>query len=93
MGLEPHRDQLARHALAVGLDAPIDESGFEARTARLLEAPANLEDFLDGMRQAGRFFVNGQAVLSPIRFFYDSEKFELPVTSYIVLMAEKIAGR
>ena len=68
---------------ALGLDIWLKENKYKI--------PANAEPLLKPYVQNGwKFFVarvnskkvtfeNGQAVLSPLRFFYDAEKFELPV--------------
>ena len=68
---------------ALGLDIWLKENKYKI--------PANAEPLLQPYVQNGwKFFVarvnvkkvtfvDGQAVLSPLRFFYDAEKFELPV--------------
>jgi hypothetical protein len=68
---------------ALGLDIWLRENKYQI--------PANAEPLLRPyVQNASKFFVakvnvkkvkfvNGQAVLSPLRFHYDSEKFELPV--------------
>ncbi len=68
---------------ALGLDIWLKENKYRvpAGAAPLLKpyVETNWKFFVARVNAKKVTFVDGQAVLSPIRFFYDSEKFELPV--------------
>ncbi len=68
---------------ALGLDIWLKENKYKvpANAAPLLKpyVETNWKFFVARVNAKKVTFVNGQAVLSPLRFFYDSEKFELPV--------------
>ena len=68
---------------ALGLDIWLKENKYKvpANAAPLLKpyVETNWKFFVARVNAKKVNFVDGQAVLSPIRFFYDSEKFELPV--------------
>ncbi len=68
---------------ALGLDIWLKENKYKvpANAAPLLKpyVETNWKFFVARVNAKKVTFVNGVAVLSPIRFFYDSEKFELPV--------------
>ncbi|HEY0882182.1 MAG TPA: DUF2330 domain-containing protein [Archangium sp.] len=68
---------------ALGLDIWLKEEKYKipANAAPLLKpyVETNWKFFVARVNAKKVKFENGQAVLSPLRFFYDSEKFELPV--------------
>ena len=68
---------------ALGLDIWLKENKYKvpANAAPLLKpyVETNWKFFVARVNAKKVTFVDGQAVLSPLRFFYDSEKFELPV--------------
>ena len=68
---------------ALGLDIWLKENKYKvpANAAPLLKpyVDTNWKFFVARVNAKKVTFVDGQAVLSPLRFFYDSEKFELPV--------------
>ena len=68
---------------ALGLDIWLKENKYKvpANAAPLLKpyVETNWKFFVARVNAKKVNFVDGQAVLSPLRFFYDSEKFELPV--------------
>ena len=68
---------------ALGLDIWLKENKYKvpSNAAPLLKpyVETNWKFFVARVNAKKVTFVNGQAVLSPLRFFYDSEKFELPV--------------
>ena len=68
---------------ALGLDIWLKENKYKvpANAAPLLKpyVENNWKFFVARVNAKKVTFVDGQAVLSPLRFFYDSEKFELPV--------------
>jgi len=68
---------------ALGLDIWLRENKYQipANTEPLLRpyVQNNSKFFVAKVNAKKVKFVNGQAVLSPLRFHYDSEKFELPV--------------
>ncbi len=68
---------------ALGLDIWLKENKYKIPSnAQPLLAPYvqnNWKFFVARVNAKKVTFVDGQAVLSPLRFFYDSEKFELPV--------------
>ena len=68
---------------ALGLEVWLKENKYKipANAAPLLKPyiETNWKFFVARVNAKKVNFVDGQAVLSPLRFFYDSEKFELPV--------------
>ncbi len=68
---------------ALGLDIWLKENKYKIpANAEPLLAPYvqnNWKFFVARVNSKKVTFANGQAVLSPLRFFYDAEKFELPV--------------
>ena len=68
---------------ALGLDIWLKENKYKvpANAAPLLKpyVDTSWKFFVARVNAKKVNFVDGQAVLSPLRFFYDSEKFELPV--------------
>lgn len=68
---------------ALGLEVWLKENKYKipANAAPLLKPyiETNWKFFVARVNAKKVTFVDGQAVLSPLRFFYDSEKFELPV--------------
>ncbi|MDP1829180.1 MAG: DUF2330 domain-containing protein [Archangium sp.] len=68
---------------ALGLEIWLDENKYKipAHAAPLLKpyVQTNWKFFVAKVNSKKVKFVAGQAVLSPLRFHYDSEKFELPV--------------
>ncbi len=68
---------------ALGLDIWLKENKYKipANAEPLLKpyVQNNWKFFVARVNAKKVTFVDGQAVLSPLRFFYDSEKFELPV--------------
>ena len=82
---------------ALGLDIWLKENKYKvpAGAAPLLKpyVETNWKFFVARVNAKKVNFVNGQAVLSPIRFFYDSEKFELPVRLGLVISTEVLRQR
>lgn len=68
---------------SVGLEIWLNENKYKVpkNVAPLLKpyTETNWKFFVAKVNAKKVKFVDGQAVLSPLRFFYDSEKFELPV--------------